>query len=86
MRRETLYKKCLNKYLVACSDGLLKMNNVQDGATSQRIQYNKKYFEDFFVLQLRSVCTDFVELSMAHLLKKNSKFYLYPKLRYMQNE
>ena len=86
MRRETLYKKCLNKYLVACSDGLLKMNNVQNGATSQRIQFNKKYFEDFFVLQLRSVCTDFVELSMAHLLKNNSKFYLYRKLRYMQNE
>ena len=86
MRRETLYKKCLNKYLVACSDGLLKMNNVHDGATFQRIQHNKKYFDDSFVLQSRSVCTDFVELSMTHLFKKKSRFYLYLKLRYMQNE
>ena len=76
MRHEKLYKKYLNKCLLTCFDGLLKMNNLHDGATSQRIQYNKKYFEDFFVLQLRSVCTDFVELSMTHLLKKIQDFII----------
>ena len=85
MRCEKLYEKCLKKYLLTCFDGLLKTNNLHDGATSQRIQYNKKYFEDFFVLQLRSVCTDFIELSMTHLLKKNSRFYHLPTLRYVRN-
>ena len=28
------------------------MNNVHDGATSQRIQFNKKYFEDLFILHI----------------------------------
>ncbi len=44
-----------------------------------------KYLEDFFVLQMRYICTDFVELSMAHLLRQNSRFYHLSTPRYARN-
>jgi hypothetical protein len=46
------------------------MNKLHDSATSHRTEHNKKYFENFLFVQWWSVCTEFVELSMAHLLKK----------------
>jgi hypothetical protein len=89
MRREKLYKRCRNKYLLASSDGLFHTQNekcIYDSAIFHRIEHNKKCLGEYFVLQVRFVCTSFLELSTAHLFKKNSRFYLFLKPRYMQNK
>jgi hypothetical protein len=89
MRREKLYKRRLNKSLLASSNSLFYTQNKQciyNGAIFHPIEYNNKYLEDYFVLQLRFVCTSFVELSTAHLLKINSRSYHLPTPRYKQNK
>jgi hypothetical protein len=73
MRREKLYKGCRKRSLLASYDGLFHTQNEQyinDSAIFHRIEHNKKCLEEYFVLQLRFVCINFVELSTAHLLKK----------------
>jgi len=80
MRREKLYKIRLNKSLLASSNGLFYTQNKQciyNSAIFHPIEYNNKYLENCFVLQLRFVCTSFVELSTAHLLKKIQDFILF---------
>ena len=49
---------------------ILKMKNLHDSTISHHIVHNKKGLEDFFVFQSEFVHTAFVELTMAHLLKK----------------
>ena len=53
---------------------MLKMNNLHDSPTSHRIEYYEEYSEDFFVLQLRSVCVAFHDASFKNKFRFQKNF------------
>jgi hypothetical protein len=57
LHREKLYKKSL---LTGSDDFSYTQNEqpVYDSAIFHRVDHNKKCLEDYFVLQLRFICTD----------------------------
>jgi hypothetical protein len=56
---------------------ILRMKNLHSSTASYYIVRNKKCLEDLFVFQQQFVHTVFLELSMAHLLKKFQDFIIY---------
>ena len=88
MRRQKLYKVSINKFLLENKKSFKRFFHYTIWAevklscmffilsTTETINTSKQEF----------IITIFVELFMAHLFKKNSRFYHLPKPRYIRNK